>query len=77
MGTGESKQYLRGWQTTAGPPGDPTLPFTNELAFGRYLPPSAGAFVMCFVGRPSPEELRITPREMIERVAKEADFRGE
>ncbi len=30
-----------------------------------------------FVGRPTPEELRITLREMIERVAKDADFRGE
>ena len=30
-----------------------------------------------FVARPTPEELRITLREMIERVAKDADFRGE
>ena len=30
-----------------------------------------------FVGRPTPEELRITLREMIGRVVKDADFRGE
>ncbi len=30
-----------------------------------------------FVGRPTPEELRITLREMIGRVVNDADFRGE
>ena len=30
-----------------------------------------------FVGRPTPEELRITFREMIGQVVKDADFRGE
>ncbi len=30
-----------------------------------------------FVGRPTPDELRITIREMIGRTVKDADFRGE
>ena len=30
-----------------------------------------------FVGRPTPEELRITLREMLGRVVEDADFRGE
>ena len=30
-----------------------------------------------FVGRPTPDELRITIREMTARVVKDIDFRGE
>jgi hypothetical protein len=30
-----------------------------------------------FVGRPTPEELRVTIRELIRRSVKDADFRGE
>lgn len=30
-----------------------------------------------FVGRPTPEELRLTARELIARHVEDADFRGE
>ena len=30
-----------------------------------------------FVGRPTPEELRLTARELIARVVPDADFRGD
>ena len=51
------------------------MPFTCALLPDRTIHRIFNGWY--FVGRPTPLELRITVREMIGRVVKDADFRGE